>query len=278
MIENTMVDRLEKRAHDIIKVFNDTGKNWEETVYRILSRNFGFSVNKENMYLLAKLLPLSVLSRYRGSIFQMEALLFGVAGFLERSRDSYSDNLKCEFEFLSKKHTLNTRFLQRYQWKFLRLRPQNFPTIRIAQLASLLGKADKLFSIIVEFNSIKNITEFLKVKQSVYWEKHYDFGKTCNMKLSGLGLTSIRNILSNTFVPILSAYSKHINSEYYLAKAVKVLEVVPAESNHIIHEWIKQGIKPNNSFESQGLIELSNSYCYKKKCLNCSIGADVLLN
>jgi hypothetical protein len=130
----------------------------------------------------------------------------------------------------------------------------------------------------VEFNSIKSVYELLKINQSTYWEKHYDFGKTCHRKLSGIGVTSIQNVLSNTFVPILSAYSKHINSEYYLAKAVKVLESIPAENNHIIRKWVQQGIIPNNSFESQGLIELSNSYCYKKKCLNCSLGADVLLN
>jgi len=277
MIDKSMIKRLEKKANDTIKVFIDTGKDWEETAYRILTRNFGFNVNKENMYLLSKLIPLSILSRHRVSIFQMEALLFGMAGFLEKPRDSYSEKLKSEYEYLNKKYSLNIKFLNRYQWRFLRLRPQNFPTIRIAQLAILLCKVDKLFSTIVEFNSIKNIIELLKINQSPYWEKHYDFGKKCNKRLSGLGVTSIQNILSNTFVPVLAAYSKQVNSENYLLKAVKVLEAIPAENNHIIRNWIQQGIKPKNSFESQGLIELSNSYCYKKKCLNCSLGAAIMV-
>ena len=278
MIDKSMIARLEKKAIDALRIYTDTGKNWEETVYRILARNFGFNVNKENMYLLSKLMPLSVISKHRGSIFQVEALLFGMAGFLEKPLDKYSEELKHEYEYLNKKYSLNIEFLKRYQWRFLRLRPQNFPTIRIAQLAMVLCKADKLFSAIVEYNSIDNIMELLKIRQSTYWEKHYDFGKKCKKGLSGLGISSIHNILSNTFIPILSAYSKIVNSEYYMTKAVKILEAIPAENNHIIRNWIKQGIIPENSFESQGLIELSNSFCYKKKCLNCSLGTDVLLN
>jgi hypothetical protein len=277
MIERSMIMRLEQKAMDTLKVYGDTEKNWEETTFRILARNFGFNVNKENMYLLSKFMPLSILSRHRGSVFQMEALLFGTAGFLEKPGDTYCEALKSEYEYLNKKYSFNNKFLKRYQWKFLRLRPQNFPTIRIAQLAVLISKVDKLFSAIVEFNSIKNIKELIKVKQSPYWEEHYDFGKKGNRKLSGLGISSINNVLSNTIVPVLTAYSKNVSNEHYLVKAVKVLEAVPAENNHIIRKWVKQGIKPINAFESQGLIELSNSYCCKKKCLNCSLGTDVLL-
>jgi hypothetical protein len=120
--------------------------------------------------------------------------------------------------------------------------------------------------------------ELLKIKQSAYWEKHYDFGKKCKRRLSGLGISSIYNILSNTFVPVLSAYSKNMNNELFMAKAVKILEAIPTENNHIVRKWIKQDIIPKNSFESQGLIELSNSFCYKKKCLNCSLGTNILLN
>jgi len=278
MIEKSTIERLEKKARDILKVFNDAGKNWEETAYRILAKNFGFKVNQENMYLMAKLLPHSILSKHRESSFQLEALLFGMAGFLEKSQDSYSEKLKYEYKYLSRKYDLNSNFLQRYQWKFLRLRPQNFPTIRLAQLAALIGKMDKIFSNIVEYNSIKSIMNLLKIKQSEYWIEHYDFGKKCKKRLSGIGTGSIRNILTNSFVPVLSAYAKSVNNENYMTKAIDILEAIPSENNHITRKWLHIGLKPINSFESQGLIELSNSYCCKKKCLNCNIGTEILLN
>ena len=277
MIDKSMISRMEQKADDVFSILSETGNNWEETAYRVLFRNFGFKVNQEIMYLLAKFLPFSILSKHRESTFQTEALLFGMAGFLSKPCDAYSEQLRAEFEFLNYKYSLNTGFIQRYQWKFLRLRPQNFPTVRLAQLTALIGKLDKIFSLIVEFKSIKKTIEDLKVKQSSYWLKHYDFGKKYKRRLSGLGISSIRNIMANTFVPVLCAYSKQLNNEQYIAQAIKILEAIPPENNRIIRTWRLKGIRPVNSFESQGLIELSNSYCYKKKCLNCNIGSDILM-
>jgi len=278
MIDKSMISRLKRKADNISGILDDTMNNWEETAYRVLVKNFGFKVNQDNMYLLARLLPLAIISRHRENVFQIEALLFGMAGFLTKACDAYSSDLKSEYEYLYHKYSLNAGFLQRYQWKFLRLRPQNFPTVRLAQLAVLLCRMDKIFSNIVEFRSIKKIVEILKTRQTAYWIEHYDFGKKYNKRLSGLGISSIRNILTNTFVPLLSAYAKHMNNDQYIARAVKILEAIPPENNQIIRTWIQKGIKPFNSFESQGLIELSNSYCYKKKCLNCNIGTDILMN
>jgi hypothetical protein len=120
--------------------------------------------------------------------------------------------------------------------------------------------------------------DLLKIKQSEYWTEHYDFGKKCKKRLSGIGTGSIQNILANTFVPVLAAYAKSVNNDHYLTKAIKILDAIPSENNHITRKWKQIGLKPTNSFESQGLIELSNSYCYKKKCLNCNIGTEILLN
>ena len=278
MINKSMVSRLERKGDEVLRVFHVTGKNWEETAYVILVRNFGFKVNQDNMDLLARLLPFSVISKHRDSTFQMEALLFGAAGFLNRPCDAYSDQLRSEYDFLYHKYKMNTDFLQRYQWKFLRLRPQNFPTVRLAQLAMVFANMDKIFSMILEFHSIRKVTGLLKVRQSSYWLEHYDFGKRYNKRLSGLGISSARNILTNTFVPILCAYAKQINDEQYISKAVRILETLPPENNQIIRTWMKKGIRPVNSFESQGLIEMSKTYCYKKKCLNCNIGTDILMH
>jgi hypothetical protein len=278
MIDKAMEERLEGKADDIQKTFLDTGKDWEETSYRILLRNFGFKVNQDNMFLLSKLIPFTIISRHRKNRLQTEALLFGTAGFLDKVYDSYSQKLRDEYLFLRYKYSLNVNFLKRYQWRFLRLRPQNFPTIRIAQIAKLLGKMDKIFSTIIESQSVKDIMDQFNIKQSVYWQHHYDFGKRSKQKLSGIGRDSIYNILINTYVPVLSAYAKSMKDQVFLAKAKEFLESIPPENNHIIRKWVKMGIQPISSFESQGLIELSNSYCNKKKCLNCNIGTDILLN
>ncbi|MGD9328197.1 MAG: DUF2851 family protein [Cyclobacteriaceae bacterium] len=278
MIDKAMAERLDEKADDILKIFLDTGKDWEETSYRILFRNFGFKVNQDNMSLLSKLIPFRILSRHRKNRLQIEALLFGTAGFLDKVCDTYSQNLRDEYLFLRYKYSLRSRFLKRYQWRFLRLRPQNFPTIRIAQIAKLLGNMDKIFSFIIGSPSVKEIMNRFNIKQGVYWQHHYDFGKRSKQKLSGIGRDSVYNILINSFVPILTAYGRNIKDHNYLAKAHKFLEVIPPENNHIIRKWVKIGIHPVSSFESQGLIELSNSYCNKKKCLNCNIGTDILLN
>ena len=278
MIDKTMAQRLDEKADDIQKIFLDTGKDWEETSYRILFRNFGFKVNQDNMFLLSKLVPFRILARHRKNRLQTEALLFGTAGFLEKVCDTYSQKLRDEYVFLRYKYSLRSSFLKRYQWRFLRLRPQNFPTIRIAQIAKLLGNMDKIFSTITGSPSVKDIMNRFNIKQNVYWQHHYDFGKRSKQKLSGIGRNSVYNILINTYVPILTAYARNIKDRNYLTKAHEFLEVVPPENNHIIRKWVKIGIQPVSSFESQGLIELSNSYCNKKKCLNCNIGKDILLN
>jgi hypothetical protein len=278
MIDKAMAERLDGKADDILRTFLDTGKDWEETSYRMLLRNFGFKVNQDNMFLLSKLIPFTILSRHRKNRLQTEALLFGTAGLLDKVYDTYSQKLRDEYSFLRYKYSLNAHFLKRYQWRFLRLRPQNFPTIRIAQVAKLLGKMDKIFSTIVGSQSVKDIMNHFNVKQSLYWQHHYDFGKRSRRKLSGIGRDSIYNLLINTYVPVLAAYAKSIKDQSYLAKANEFLESTPPEKNHIIRKWVKMGILPMSAFETQGLIELSNSYCNKKKCLNCNIGTDILLN
>jgi len=278
MIDSTLLERMERRAKEILRIHKDSGKDWEETSYRVLSRNFGFKVNQDNMFLLSKLIPFSILSRHRKNRIQTEALLLGMAGLLERPVDAYSGKLYNEYTFLKYKYKLNGSFLRRHQWRFLRLRPQNFPTVRIAQLAKLFGKMDKIFSAITEFNSLEPVMNFLRIKQSLYWQHHYDLGKRCSGKLAGLGIESIRNILINTFVPVLTAYSRSLNNEAYFEKAVEILGSIPPEQNHIVRDWAAIGIHPSNSCESQGLIELSNVYCNKKKCLNCDIGREILVS
>lgn len=277
MMGKAVLERLERKSESLFTVWIDAAKDWEETSYRTLVRNFGFKVNQENMYVLAKLLPFRIISRHRSNGFQLEALLFGMAGFLEKPSDRYAVRLKSEFEYLRHKYSLHSGFLRRYHWKFLRMRLQNFPTIRLAQLAALLSRLDKIFSLIIGFSSVKEMIDLMSIRQSIYWLSHYDFGKKYRDPIKGLGKASIQNILINTFTTILTAYSRQVGNELYLKKAIHLLESLPPEDNHLIRNWKCNSVRPDNALESQGLIELSNTYCCKKKCLICEIGTHILM-
>ncbi len=278
MIEKALIIRLERRAMDIFQLLNECNNDWDEITYRCLARNFGFKVNQENMFLLSKFLPLKILLKHSNDIFRLEALLFGTAGFLDEVKDGYQLNLKKEYYFLKHKYRLDFEFLKRYQWKFLRLHPQNFPPIRISQLAVFLSKIKNAFSYILNVFDIHQIYKDLSVIQSEYWQKHYDFGETSKMRLKGLGRFSIANIIINSFVPILYAYGKFADIESHKNRAILLLDSIPFENNKIMRYWNDLEIEMDNAADSQGLIELYNNYCYKKQCLNCNIGTEILLN
>lgn len=277
MIQKTLIARLERKADEVFNILKDCNNSWEEVTYRMFMKSLGSQINQYNMLLLSCFLPLSMISRYRGNLIQLEALMFGTAGFLEKIRDEYHQTLAEEYKYLKHKFEFEPGFLARYQWKFLRLHPQNFPTIRIAQAAAIINRIKNLFSMIISISSLKSTRVQLMCVQSKYWQKHYDFGKPSKKQVSGMGKNSADNVIINTFIPVLAAYSKYTDHSKYMDRAVELLEELPAENNSITRIWKKMGVFPANAFDSQGLIELSNSYCYKKRCLNCNIGADLLL-
>lgn len=274
-LDRLLVDRLEKKSKVITDSLKQNKNNWEETFYQMLARNFGQKINSEPFELLAKSLPVSVLAKHKNSLVQIEALFFGTAGMLEKDfKDDYPNELKREFKFLKSKFKLKP--IDSSLWKFMRLHPPNFPTIRLSQFANLIYKSSHLFSKILEANRVTQIKNLCNAETSKYWQTHYRFDKVSPMKNKKLGNTSMDTIIINTIVPFLFVYGKEKGEEKFCDKALAFLEKLEAENNSIISKWNSIGVPAKNSCETQALLQLKNEYCSKKRCLECSVGAKLL--
>jgi hypothetical protein len=270
------IERLEQKSKLVMQILSATSHDWQETCYRLVARNFGFKVNTEGMEMLADSTPQILLAKHRSDPFQVEALLFGQAGFLERElEDEYAKGLKEEYGFLRQKYSLNP--INFSVWKMARLRPSNFPAIRIAQLADLICKSEHLFSKLLETDEIEDLKELFFVEAHSYWQTHYRFDVTGTERLSlKMGSQSVENILINSVVPLLFTYGQYHDEEKYIDRALKILDFCSAEDNHVITNWSKVGVKCANAAESQSLLWLHNEYCNKKRCLSCNIGLELL--
>lgn len=276
MIDKAVTNRLYDKAQKVLDLQYENNTDWNETTYQLLTSNFGFKINTEAFMELGKSLPLMTLLKHRDNIMQMEALLFGQAGFLEEEiGDEYFHTLKKEYEFLKHKYQLDQR-LNQFRWKFLRLRPANFPTVRIAQLATLLYKIGNLFDALTGNGSVDKLTNILGVKQSEYWLVHYNFGKKASRKMTGFGKSSGHNIIINTVIPLLVAYSRQVDDQLFMDRALSLLGQLPPENNVIIRNWKNLGMNPKSAFDTQALLQLNNNYCLKRKCLNCNIGVALI--
>ncbi len=274
---NVLIERLNKKADQIAAMLQANKNNWEETFYQLVARSFGFKVNAEPFEWMAKSLPLNILAKHQNNLFQLEALLFGQAGFLtERIDDEYFKKLKNEYIFLKQKFNLIPS--EKHLWKFLRLRPSNFPHIRLAQFAMLIYKSKSLFSKVIEIDEIEEMKNLFDISASAFWEEHYTFEKTSTTKPKTLGETSINSILINAVIPMLFVYGKHTDDENLKDKAISFLEMLAPEKNNIIKSWKRLGIDVSSSFYSQALLEQKSSYCEKVKCLKCGIGIEIFKN
>jgi len=277
MIDKALMMRLEAKASLVNTLLEQNKGDWEETTYQLLASNFGFKVNKEPFLQLAKALPYKIIQKHRDQPTQVEALLFGQAGFLfTKTRDEYITNLFTEYQFLSQKYSLQPAQLNPAQWKFLRLRPANFPSLRIAQFASLLQAKKSIFSTLIEMESYKDLQHFFDISPSLYWQTHYRFGKKAKAHVPAFGNSSADIVIINTVVPLLVAYGKAKDDWSLVDRAVNILQQIPSEKNKIITIWKKLGYVSKNAFDSQGLIELYQNFCQRRQCLNCTIGSALL--
>lgn len=273
MQDKAMASRLEAKATKVMELLEGNLGDWDETCYQLLFRNFGFKVNPEPFFQLARAIPYKIIKKHIDRPLQVEALLFGLAGFLNASFDEdYPNILVREYNLLKSKYSLTYKQLHKAQWRFLRLRPANFPTIRISQLAALLTRNKTIFSSLLSINSFQELFDFLKVEQSSYWNSHYQFEKD-TASVPSIGKASINNIIINAVVPLLVAYSITHDDQVYMDRAIDLLHHLPSENNKIIRQWLSMNHLVKNAADSQALIELFNSYCTKKRCLECSIGS-----
>lgn len=281
MLDKALAKRLEDKAFLLRALLVKNKQDWEETTYQVLAKNFGFKVNSEPFLRLSQGLPLKILLKHQDNITQLEALLLGQSGLLEQKpntekvNDEYIEQLKKEYHFLSRKYRIEDDQLAYENWKFMRLRPVNFPTVRLAQFASLIHQQQSLFSLFFN-NDYKTLVKKLQVSQSLYWQNHYTVGKVAKKQVPMLGKSSIENIIINTVVPLLVLYAKEKKQEEYIERATGFLEHIKAENNHILRMWEDLGLKVKNAFDSQALIELYNNFCTPRKCLKCTIGISIV--
>ena len=270
-----LVERLEEKIAVFETSFYQNKQHWEETFYQALAKNFGVKINDLPFELLAKSLPLLTLAKHKDSLFQIEALLFGQAGMLQEAfEDDYPKRLQKEYFYLQKKLQLEP--ISASMWKFSKLRPGNFPTIRIAQFATLVHHSVHLFSKILEAKNTKSIQDLFEIKLSDYWNEHYVFDKTSKKISKTLGKDTVNLLIINTIAPFLFLYGKIKNDEVYKDNAIAFLEELAPEKNTIIEGWQDLGLKPSSAAETQSLLQLKNKYCNAQKCTQCAIGIAIM--
>ena len=277
-IERLTIERLESKTGHILRILENNKFDWEESFYQILARSFGFGVNSEPFEMLAKSLPLKILAKHKTNIHELQALLFGQSGLLglNEVNDNFTIILNRDYRHLKNKYNLVP--VDAHLWKFLRLRPVNFPTIRIEQFVNLIYKSSHLLSRIIEAKNINEMHQLFESKVTDYWHNKYLFGKTTKIKNKDMGKESVHSIIINTVVPFLFLYGNENGKSEMKEKAVNLLYEIPVEKNNIIIKWQRLGISCTNSFDTQALIHLKKEYCDKRKCLNCMIGNNLIRN
>jgi len=274
-LDRLMMERLEMKANQIEQELNSDNIGFQEVFYRKFAGSFGFKVNKEAFERLAVLLPLKILQKHADSLFSLEALLFGTAGMLERNfNDEYPQSLKREYNFLRQKYGLNS--MSPVYWKFMRMRPGNFPTIRISQFAALIYKLGGQFQKIPGIKRLSDVLTLLDVSASEYWQNHYRFDVLSNKKNKPLGDFSRNILVINAVVPFVFVYGNLFGIDDYRQKSVDWLEKIKPENNKIVRLYKNLNFPVENAMHSQALIQLKRFYCDEKRCLNCALGQKII--
>ncbi len=274
------VERLERKHDEIREMLAKTGNDWEETLYRLVTRYFGFRVNTDPFEMLAARLPLKIIRKHSDDLTQVEALLFGTAGLLDEAlfREAVSDDyyllLSREYRVLRAKYSLQP--VDGWLWKFHRLRPANFPTVRLSQLAALLTHSDGLFSRVLDCRDRESLRRLLSVSASPYWNNHYQFGREAPSMTGRAGKQSVDLLIINAVAPLLFVYGKVRQQQEWCDRAVEILDSLPAEENSVVNDFARAGLKPESAFASQALLELRNLRCKFHRCLDCTIGSSLI--
>lgn len=278
-------ERLEQKTEAIRKRAELCNGSWEDAYFVTLARNYGFGINGEVFEQWAYNIPLNAVAHHRDDLFQIEAIFMGQAGLLELDsipeyyqkdalNDGYFAKLRNEYQYLA--HKFSMKPIDFKLWRFLRLRPQNFPHIRISQLANLYYQQKAGLSQLMACETLDELKQVLKSQVTPYWETHYTFGSTSPKNEKHLSYGSINLLMINTAIPMLFAYGRHTSKEVLCDRAFDFLEQLKAENNHIIRMWQQVGLPVKTAGDSQALIQLKKEYCDKKECLRCRFGYEYL--
>ena len=272
--ERLFFERLERKSTEMNLLLMENHNDFEAVLFQLLAKNFGLKVNGDAFMNLAKSFDFSILRKVRFDEQQLAALLFGQAGFLEEViEDEYHQQLKKEYKYL--RHKYNLQPIVNMQFSFFRMRPPNFPTIRVSQLVSLYYLHQQLFSKMMQTETLKGFYELFDVTVYPFWKTHYTFDKVSKSSPKKLTKSFIDLLLINTIIPLKFLYQKNrgeVNENDFLV----ILQKIKSEKNSIISKFDEIGIKAKNGYETQSLLELKNNYCTKKRCLQCAIGIKLL--
>ncbi|WP_369766223.1 DUF2851 family protein [Flavobacterium sp. WC2429] len=272
--ERLFFERLERKSKPIYELLEQTNNDWEAVLFSLLAKNFGLNTNGDVFYQNAKSIPFTIIRKESAEVENLEALLFGNAGLLDSEKeDNYFKDLKIRYFYLLHKYQIDKMNLAPVQ--FFKHRPDNFPTIRLSQLANLYQSRHNLFSKITDLNSVESCYDLFQIASSKYWENHYQFDKESPKKKKTLSKAFVDLLIINTIIPIQFAYAKSIGKEISENLIQLVMDVHP-EKNAIIDKFTSFGLKTSNAFETQSLLQLKNEYCSKSKCLDCAVGMELM--
>ena len=272
--ERILVERWMRKTQKITLLLSLNNFHWEETCWWMIARSFGIPVNAEAFETMARSVPFNIISRHRNQIIQLEAIFLGQAGLLNgKFREAYPNLLQKEYRYQRNKYRLRPILMPVH---FLRMRPGNFPTIRLAQLAMLIHTREHLFSMMLENIDLKELKQSFDIIANDYWHYHYRLDQEGEFKIKHLGEAMVDNLMLNTVCPLLFAYGHHQGNQLIKDKAIDWLYQLSPENNRIIRKFETLGVHCNNAFDSQSILELKSSYCDLKRCLDCGIGQGML--
>jgi hypothetical protein len=272
--ERLFFERLERKSKPINELLESTKQDWEAVLFCLLAKNFGLNTNGDSFLKAANSIPFSIIRKECNDLQNLESLVLGISGLLDiEKEDVYYKILKSNFDYLIHKYQLEPTHINPLQ--FFKHRPDNFPTVRLSQLANVYHHQQQLFSKIIEEDAVKNIYKIFNVSVSEYWETHYQFDKVSPKKKKALSKAFIDLLIINTIIPMQFAYAKSKGKEVS-ENLISLLNQVSPENNAIMDKFASFGIKAKNAFESQSLLQLKNEYCNKSRCLECAIGMELL--
>ena len=272
--ERLLAERLLRRSESVFQFLAQNNFHWEETLWWMLARNFGMKTNTDAFEAIARSIPINLLSKHKTQIHHLEAMLFGQANLLGTShQEDYPRMLWREYKFLKKKYALQQVFMPIH---FLRMRPGNFPTVRLAQLAALIQRSVHLFSQLLEMEELSSVRALFNITANDYWHYHYRFDESSSFRKKTLGQDMIDNLIINTIVPLVFAYGLYRKDDRYRTKAIRWLEGLNGESNTVTRGFDSLGLEGSSAFDSQALLELKTRYCDYRRCLECAAGNSLL--
>jgi len=274
-LERLYIERLERKSKDIQKLLVASNNNWEAVLFKMLTKNFGLKVNGESFLSLANSTDFSVVRKLQNDAIDLEAVFFGQTDLLNDDvQDAYYLELQKRYQFLKQKFRLNKLGVLPLQ--FFRLRPPNFPTIRLSQLANLYHTRTNLFSELINVSSKKDVYKILDIETSEFWKSHYTFSKTSKVSKKALTKSFIDLLVINTIIPLQFTYAK-VQGRPIEDHIFNFMRQIGVEKNSIVFKFLSLKPLEKHALMSQAFLQLKQNYCDKNKCLQCAIGNSLIV-